>query len=266
MPRRLYVSGSGDALTYCTANSAEEAQQTLGISCRTADPDDLRVVWRLAKMESLSKEEIRQKFGVSRQTVDNWWRRAGGAGLLPRRSEFRGQARRERIATVLRETPKVNASLVARKLGVTTSAVREVATAIGIQLPTWQRRPSDKELVELAKGKTWLEFADAVGLKLATLRNYIYARPRLSKAIRKVRAPMASGSRSHGKIEPEKLIALHYEGHSAYRISQILRVEQMAVRHWLKRRALEDSDEGANDSAAIADSVAGGGGRTVRES
>ena len=266
MPRRLYVTGSGDALTYCTAMSAEEAQQTLGTNCRTADPDDLRVVWRLAKIESMSKEEIQQTFGVSRQTVDNWWRRAGGAGMLPRRSEFRAKERRGRIAEVLKETPSVNASLVARRLGTTTAAVREVASELGMNLPRWHRRPSDKELVELAKGRTWMEFADAVGLKLATLRNYIYARPKLSRAIRKVRAPMANGSRSHGKIEPEKIIALHYEGHSAYKISQILRVEQMAVRHWLKRTALEGSNAPSGDAAAVADSVAGSRGGAVNES
>lgn len=266
MSRRLYVAGEGDSLIYCTAASAEDARLTLGPACRTPDPDDLRVVWRMAKMESLSKDEIREKFGVSRQTVDNWWRRAGGAGQLPRRSEFRARDRVARIQKGILSMPEKGATLVARSLGTTAESVREVASAIGVKLPTWKKRPSDRELVEIAKGKTWLEFADAVGLKLATLRNYIYARPKLSRAIRKVRAPLESGSRAHGKISPEKVIELHSEGHSAYRISQILRVEQMAVRHWLKRLSPEGSDAHANDQGATASSVAGRHGGAVRES
>ena len=264
MARRLYVAGEGEALTYCTAPSLEEARVLLGQNCRTPDPDDLRMVWRLAKLDSLAGVELRERFGVSRQTVTNWWRKAGGEGQLSRRSEYKARERVTRIQNQILTMPEKPVSQVARAVGTTADTVREVASAIGVKLPTWRRRPSDKQLIELARGKTWFEFADAVGLKLATLRTYIYARPKLSRAIRKVRAPLASGGRAHGKIEPEKIVALHNEGHSAYRIAQILRIEQMSVRHWLKRKAQEDSHGRADDAAATASSVAGSDGGAVR--
>ena len=263
MRRRLYVAGAGEDLRYCTALNVEDAARMLGSDCRTANPDDLRTVWRLAKLESLSGREIRERLGVSRQTVDNWWWRAGGEGSLPRRSEFRAKEKIKKIRALVQAHPNQSVSTLAVATGVRADVVREVAAEVGVRLPTARKRPSDEELVAIAAGKTWQEFADAVGLQLSTLRTYIYARPKLSKAIRKVRAPQSKGGRAHGKIEPEKIVALHKEGHSAYRIAQIMKVEQMTVRHWLKRKAQEESDDCAHDPRPASDALAGSHRRTA---
>lgn len=239
--RRLYVAGQGQDMTYCTAPCFEAAKSILGEGCRRPDPDDVRLFWTLAKIDTLSAEAIREQFGVSRQTVDGWWRKAGGAGL-PRRREFRQQDRALRIRTALRKTKSATASGVARAVGASLEEVREIAKSMKVPLRTWHRRPSDDELVEIAKGKTWPELAEAVGLRITTLRAYIYARPELSARIREVRASRRAQPRS---IDPQKVKRLHLKGLSAYAISIKLGVEQMAVRYWIKRLALGGPREAA---------------------
>lgn len=258
MPRRLYVAGDGDSIAFCIVESTEEAKLALGPNYRLPDPDDIRTVWRLAKLGELTGEEIRQRYGVSRQTVDNWWRKAGGEGL-PRRSDHRAQDRVERVKEALVKLPGKRITLVARAAGTSINMVREVAEQLGVNVPKWHRRPSDKELIEIAKGKTWMEFADAVGLKLSTLRAYIYARPKLSKAISKVRAS-ATKKIPGKKIDPQKVMQLHKEGYSAYKIAQVLKVEQMSVRHWIQKLREERSNDQASDERTAADAVAGSGG------
>ena len=263
MARRLYVSGEGDKLNYCTASSREEALSWLGPNMRTPDPDDMRAFWRLAQIDSLTGAEIRKRFGVSRQTVCNWWKKAGG-GDLPRRANHLEQQRLDKLKGVLLSSPPASASQVARQVNVSVSMVKQMAGELGVSLAQWQKRPSDAELIEMARGRTWLEFADAVGLKLSTLRTYIYARPELSEAIRKVRVPASTGVFAHGKLDREKALQLRKEGHSAYKIAQILRVEQMSVRHWLKRAAQEGLYDATCDERTPSDSVGGSGRGTAR--
>lgn len=250
MARRLYVAYQGDDLTYCTAESIAEAREILGIMARTPDPDDLRIVWKLAKLDTLSSAKVRELFGVSRQTVDNWWRKAGGKtskGELRRRSERVNMEREARIRQVLHKLKRANqrivATDVAKMANTSLDMVRHVADKMQLELSSWHRRPSDAELIELAKGKTWPELAAATGLRLSTLRSYIYARPELSKAIREVRAARTCGPKSHGKIDPEKLRRLHSKGLSAYAISVQLGVENMVVRYWIKKLALGGPNE-----------------------
>lgn len=256
MARRLYVAWQGDELNYCTAESIEDARATLGIMARTPDPDDLRLVWKLAKLDKLSSAEVRERFGVSRQTVDNWWRKAGGKtskGELRRRSERVNMDREARVRQVINKLKKTNgrvvATDVARLANTSIDLVRHVADKMQVELASWQRRPTDEELIELAKGRTWPELAEATGLRLSTLRSYIYARPELSKAIREVRVSRTCGPKSHGKIDPENLRRLHSKGLSAYAISVQLGVENMVVRYWIAKLALG----GPNESRASND-------------
>lgn len=258
MPRRLYVAGEGAGLVFCIAPNAEEAALTLGPSRRLPDPDDLRAVWNMARLGEMSGEEIREKYGVSRQTVDNWWRKAGGAGL-PRRSDHKAQDRQERVKSTLLRLKDKRITVIAREANTSIEVVRDMAQQLGLSVPKWHRRPSDKELVEIAKGKTWMEFADAVGLKLSTLRAYIYARPKLSQQISKVRAS-ATKKIPGKKIDTQKVMQLHKEGYSAYKIAQLLKVEQMSVRHWIHKLREEGSHDQARDERAVADAVAGSNG------
>lgn len=241
--RRLYVAGQGETMTYCTAANFEAGKLILGEGCRRPDPDDVRMVWKLAKLESMSFAEVREKFGVSRQTVDGWWRKAGGRGLQRRRERIE-QDRATRVRAALLKHKGKAASRIALIANASVEDVRAMAEKLNIQLPAWHRRPSDEELVEIAKGKTWPEFAAAVGLRVSTLRAYVYSRPELSAKLREVRVSRRTGLKAPVRIDPLKVKRLHKKGLSAYAISLQLGVEQMAVRYWIQKLALG----GPNDS------------------
>jgi len=241
MSRRLYVAGSGKGLVFCLADNKEAAQITLGPGYRAPDPDDLRIVWRMAKLDEMSGLQVQQMLGISRQTLSNWWHKAGGEGVLRRRSEHQVDARLQMIRDAIRENSTISAAMLARKLGVAVVTIRQVAQELGVQLRRVRKRPTDEELIEMARGRTWRELADASEMTLSALRAYIYANPELSKAIAKVRAPVTTGRTAHGKIDYKKVKELYFKGYSAYRISQELRVEPMSVRHWLKKLAHEEA-------------------------
>ena len=242
--RRLYVAGSGEQLTYCTALTFDEAKATLGAECRRPDPDDIRTFWKVAKLESMSFAEVWERFGVSRQTVDGWWRKAGGKGL-PRRRERIDQDRAARVRAALVKSKGIAASTIAQQAGASLKEVREMAEKLGIVLPSWHRRPSDDEMVEIARGKTWPEFAAAVGLRVSTLRAYVYKRPELSARLREVRLSRRGRNGNSTRVDPKKIKRLHKKGLSAYAISLQLGVEQMSVRYWIQKLALG----GTHDSA-----------------
>jgi len=225
MPRRLYVAGSGKGLVFCLADNKEMAQITLGPGYRAPDPDDLRIVWRMAKLDEMSGEQAQQLLGISRQTLSNWWHKAGGKGVLRRRSDHQVEMRLQMIRDAIRENPKTSAARLSRKLGVAVATIKQVAQELGVQLRGVRKRPTDEELIELARGRTWREFADASEMKLSSLRAYIYANPELSRAIAEVRAPVKTGRTAHGKIDYKKVKELYFKGYSAYRISQELRVK-----------------------------------------
>lgn len=267
MAMRLYVAGFGDSMIFCTAQNHAEARTKLGKGVRNPDPDDVRAFWTLMRMDMLPSSEIMQRFGVSRQTIYNWWKKAGGEGL-PRRREQMVQDRINRVkAELLRERPH-SPTTIAKRTRVSLETVKKMAEEYKVEFPgKYQIRPSDEELVRLATGRTWYEFADAVGMALASLRAYIYKNPELAAEIRKVRKPVQSSgyTRGKGKIPRVKVIKLLKEGHSAYRIAQILKVEQMSVRRWLRRFVQEaKANDKARDEREIADLMANGGRGTLR--
>lgn len=234
--RRLYVIGQGATFRYCTADGFGEARTILGPTCRRPDPDDIRMVWKQAKIDTMSRAEMRQHFGVSHQAVQNWWRKAGSD--LPRRYQHHQEQKDARLKAALVKHKGKCATLIAKAAGCSVAAVRRKAAELGITLPSWRRRPSDAELVKIAEGKTWPEFAEAVGLRMSTLRAYVYARPKLSARIAEVRAMRKTGKHSTKRVDPKKVRRLHKRGLSAYAISLKLGVEHMAIRYWIKRLAL----------------------------
>lgn len=272
MSRRLYVAHEGDARIFCMASTYAEARGILGEECRSPNSDDVRAFWKFAKLETLSSAEIRQRFGVSRQTVDNWWRKAGGnvfGARLPRRSDQVSVDREARVREILHQLKKrkqpIVATEVARKAHVSLDFARHVADKCKIPLASWHRRPTDDELVEIAKGKTWPEMAEAVGLRLSTLRTYVYARPELSARIREVRKSRPCGPSSHGKVDPKKVMRLHKKGLSAYAISLQLGVEQMVVRYWITKQARGDAHaKDSNDHGPVSHAVGRSNGGTER--
>lgn len=256
MARRLFVTGEGESLTYCIAETREEAHVALNGYARIPDSDDIRIIWSMARLDQMSFAEIQDRFGVCRQTVDYWFRKAGGD--LKRRSDFLAQKREERVKELLHDrTKKRSVTSIAKNAGTSTTVVKEMADKLGVALKPARRRLTDDELVEMARGKTWPEFAEAVGLRLATLRTYVYSRPGLSERIREVRVKRTSGTAAHGKVEPKKLQMLHNKGMSAYAIALEFGVEQMVIRYWLRKLAQKETANAPTRKRRAADNAVG---------
>ncbi len=265
MARRLYVAGFGDSMIFYTATNIREAKAYLGKGVRTPDSDDVRAFWIKMQLDTVPHTEIAKRFGVSRQTIYNWREKAGKEGL-PQRRDRMAQERLNRVkAELSRERPRSPAK-IARTTRVALSTVKKLAQEMGVVFPgKFQIRPSDEELIRLAEGRTWYELAEAVGMSLSALRAYIYKNPTLSAEIRKVRKPAVTGVFAKGKLDRGKALKLLKEGHSAYKIAQILKVEQMSVRRWLRRFAVEaKADDKARNEREIADLMANGGRGTLR--
>lgn len=236
MAKRLYVAGHGQDLVFCVAADMEEGKLTLGPTCRLPDPDDIRVVWELGKFGQLSSAELLTRYGVRRQTVDYWYHKAGGD--LLRRRTFLDTVRLDRVKElVLDKRKKRSATQIARCTNTSTTTVREIAKRYRVKLPSTLKRPSDDKLVELANGRTWPELAEAAGMRLASLRSYVYSNPELAARIREVRKAQPCGPQSHGKVNRKKLVHLANKGLSAYAISVQLGVEHMVVRYWMRKLA-----------------------------
>lgn len=254
---RLYVSGSGSFTKWATANTLQEAQQKLGPTTRTADDDDCRAVWMTERVFEMSEQEIREKFGVTRQTAD-LWRRRGGSDLPMRQGNHSIRAVRRILKALDDDLGNSKTKFrIMKDARVSAKTVEAFAEKMNYQLAPSKRRPSDEELIELQRGRTWHELANVVGIKLCSLRHYVYSKPELSKALRAVRASRTSGLAAHGLIPIEKIRELYEEGVSAYRISILLQLEQMTVRYWIRKWTKEDKNEQASQRRKTPAAVAG---------
>lgn len=238
---RLYVAGHGNYMVFTLATCLNEAKGTLGIDCRTPDSDDIRNFWKISGIANMTTKERLEKFNVSRQTVHHW-RKKGGEDLK-KRSDIVREEREKRIVAIIKKHPDKGVEAIAELANACTSTVRKVAAARGLKLASVKKMPSDDELVQLATGRTWREFAEAVGLKLATLRNHIYTRKELAERIRQVRKRAAMGHHSKGRINLKKVRKLGQMGMSAYMIAEKFKVEQMTIRAHLMKWGKEKPDE-----------------------
>lgn len=255
---RLFVAGYGEERQWCMAMKLSEAKEKLGPETRAADDDDCRFVYHSARMWAYTPERIKAELGCSRQTVDSWRRRAGRDA--PTRTK----------ETELQRSLKVRQAIAAGQA----SSVLELSEASGAHYRTakkfagredmtfskWKRRPSDEKLVELQKGRTWWELAEVTGLTLSTLRQYIYSRPELAKAMKAVRKPTPRGLERRGQLPLHKIREMHNNGVSVHKIAETLHVEQMAIRYWLRKWQREESAHDQTDEqGAPAGPVAGSG-------
>lgn len=179
MTLRLYVApGAVEAPGFLLAPSlaAAKAVEPSAKVCRDAD---LPLFWRRNGLDLLTASQVAERFGVSRQTVAVWRRRAG-IEAAPRG----GASRRDAVLAELRGGALV--ADVAARHQLHPASVRRLAQLAGVALAKRSRRMSDDQLVQLAEGKTWHELAQAAGLSLFTLRNRVYGDPALSRRIRGV--------------------------------------------------------------------------------
>lgn len=236
--QRLYVTGKNKQFKYCMASSLSEASVKLGAEARVPDADDMRTFWHKSGIGQMSDKQRIEKFGITRQAA-HYWRRKGGIPVEARR-DIRLERRETRIRQILEKFPNMSASAVASMAKTTTDAVRQVAADHKLLLGGRRQMPPDDALISFATGRTWREFADAVGLKLATLRQYIYARPELSERIRKVRKAVGN---SRKKIDLTKVRLMGQRGMSAYAISEAMKVEIATIRSHLIKLGKEFPDE-----------------------
>lgn len=253
---RLYVIGRGTCINWVTAKSLAEAKEKLGPDARVADDDDCRYVYTKERFWEWDGSRFKQELGCSRQTVHNWRKRGGGD--IPTRTLMREASRNQRIRKVLAESPseELTPRTIATEAKSNDRNVKAYAKRAGIKLGVWRKRPSDEQLVELQRDRTWWELAEVVGLKLSTLRLYIYARPELAAAMKAVRKPVDTGKQSQGKLPLHKIREMHNKGLTAHQIAESLHIEQMSVRYWLRKwkkeeEANDQTDEQGTDSGSL---------------
>lgn len=234
-PRRLWCRGEGESWGWHVSADRDDAAKALGNPVRSATPDDCRRLWLDLRLHERSMLELEALFGVTRQAVNLW--RAKGGDDLPRRCETMTDEVDGRILPLL-DCAKTISDLV-RETGETTHTIRAVAVRHGVKLRNGTtKKPSDDEIIRLADGRTWRELADACGVQLPTLRNYVYANPSLSTQVRSRLARQTVGPASHGKVAPEEVRRLYAEGLTRYAIAQRLGVERMTITHWLTKLGL----------------------------
>ena len=237
--RRLWCVGEGESWRFVVETRAQ-AELVLGGPVRSATPDDCRRLWLDLRLHEKPVREVATMFGVTRQAIDIW--RAKGGDDLPRRCETMHDDVDERILPLL--DPSKCITQLAAETGETAYLLRTVARRHGIRFVSGTtKKPSDEEIIRLAEGRTWRELAAACGVHLATLRNYVYARPELSaQVVARVRR-QSRGPASHGKVDVDTVRRMASEGCSIYAIAQHMQVEQMTLRHWFKKLGLRRGDK-----------------------
>lgn len=242
--QRLYVTGKEPDLQFVLAPSLKEACEKLSAEARVPDSDEVRRFWATSGILKMSAKARQEKFNVSRQTIANW-RRKGGRDLrtLPMQ---RKHEHRTKFIEVYEALGLLPLSHMKEATGLSVRTLHKIVKEMGLAFPSGKAAVlTNDELLKLAVGKTWQEFAKAAGLKLAVLRQRVYADPVLSAKVREVRkaAKPPQGKKGRVKVSLLKIKAMGHKGVSAYRIAEILGVEMMSVRYHLKKMGKEHPDE-----------------------
>lgn len=229
---RIFCVGEGDGFKHGMFVNKATATQSLGSGAHAPDSDELRIIWMQERLYELTPLEVQKRFGVTRQAVSLWRKKAGED--LPNAMEHRRTQRHERIRKAL--DPAKSAAEIADAVGSTSSEVNAVAKVAGIKLAVKnKKKPSDAEIIRLAEGRTWKELAQTCNVTLATLRNYVYARHDLAKQVCSRLRPEPTGEPAHGKIDVEELIRLYETGMTPFKIANHFDTQPMAVIYWLKK-------------------------------
>lgn len=232
---RLFCSGLGAGRKFVVAESLAVAEERLAGDARLVTADDLRLFWQLECLDGLTCQAVADRFAVTKQTASNWRRRAFG-------DDGRLEASRERHEMIARLTEKgMTTREIIELSGASKSIVYNVARRNGLKLKRsapYQKRPEDGELLKLAKGKTWRELAAACGVRLATLRMYLYARPELMSKVR----PLLVLHQNKVRLTDEQVRQMWLDGQSAYKISEATGASQMAVYARLHKLGLREAN------------------------
>lgn len=209
-----------------------EAVKELGPDARYPDPDELRHYWMAERLYELSTDQIQKKLGVTRQAVSQWRKKAGAD--LPVRTDYHKGLRADKIRGALDATKSANE--IAGELHVSAKEVREIARQQGIKLPVKnKKKPSDEEIIELARGRTWRELARLCNVSMYTLRNYVYGKPELRGKVCGNLTRELSGGGSHGKVDADELVTLYREGWTVFKLAAHFQTQPMNIIYWLKK-------------------------------
>lgn len=233
--KKMFCVGAGDLFRYALACTKKEAESILGVGAHRPSSDELRRIWVDNRLHERTPATIKSELGISRQALWAWRQRV--ATDLPKHREFASIQRQQRIAQHIDQSKSI--TLLASEIGVSPNLIRKFAGENNISIVNRARKkPDDVTIIQLAKGRTWKQLADACGITLGTLRNYVYQRPQLSQEIRKYITYETSGAPAHGKLDIDRMTDMHAKGISAYAISLELGVHQMTVAYWFKKLGL----------------------------
>ena len=232
---RMFVIGNGERIKFLVCVGWREARKVLGRKARMATDADVRDVWIHRELYKWPPIQLSRLYAVSRQAIDKWKVRAGKD--VPRYLEW---AKANGIPQVIdARKERLSATELGKLLGLSAKEARAAASVMKLKLKGYRRMPSDEELVELQKGRTWKELAEVTELKVATLRQYIYARPELAASMKAVRKPDVMGLKAQREGLRMKVAQMSKEGKSPVEIATKLGIEYMTARYWLKKLEAE---------------------------
>lgn len=238
--KRLYCAGTGADRRFCLTSSLMSAADILGdVDARLPTDEDVKHFWETRNFSQRPSRAVARELGVTHQTVCNWRTKAcrGAKAQVP---SYRDVARDKIVQLVAPElTPGAVIADVSRRLGLSRMSVARVAQELGFESRKGNmKRPKDEDIIRLAEGRNWRELAEACGVSMGTLRNYVYARPELSQVLRERMKRQPTGAHAQGKVDPDIVKELHRLGVGVTGISRTLGVDPMTVMHWLDKLGL----------------------------
>lgn len=180
---RLFVSNGSDGVVYFFANTIWEALVSEPTARVPTAQEMLEFVTR-HNIGNRTMSDVGAQFGVSKQTVLNWKRKAG----VPAQVKIAKRKAITDAVIALGEADIEGIKRIAEQFGVSASTVDRYCRVADVKRKKFvsRRRPSDKQLIVEAVNKTWTELARHLGLSLNYLRGYVYKRPELARALRVV--------------------------------------------------------------------------------
>jgi transposase len=229
---RLFCTGAGDTWRWVMAHKKVDAAEAFKAEMhevRAAHSDDVRRLWREERLHEQEPLEAMRRFGVSRQTLDNWRKRTG---LTVSRAAYLTEQRKARLEAALADGKTVGG--IMREAGTSASAVRQAAAEKGVVLRTWRKLPPDDELVERARGLTWSELALALDISKHRLQGYTYSRPQLAARVREVIRLEVGGHKRRREMPDSEIVRRYVEGESCGHLSTALGLAYETVRRILR--------------------------------
>jgi len=160
-------------------------------SARRPTADDWAALLKAVAYGRRPELDVAAGLGVTPAALRSWRKRAGVKG----RAHHVQLAQQRALRAVKRGATFAEAAAAE---GLNRSALGRVGRAMGLASARARKPPLDEpELVRQAAGRTWPELAAIVDRSMSGLRNFVYSRPTLARALRAVmvrRMPRRKGT------------------------------------------------------------------------